>query len=307
VTAARALALLAVAAMACDPAKQRRADSVELAQREARLEARLAAAADSGVDLSEPLARWILPPDLAEISGLAITADGRMLAHNDERALVTVIDPRRGSVLKRFAVGHAEMHADFEGITVADGHIYMITSNGKLYEFHERSDSAPVPYSLHDTQLGRECEFEGVAFDSAARALVMACKNVGTKGLKDHLVLYRWSLDGERASGIATVAVPLAPILRGRNWKDLHPSDITVDPVTGHYVLVAAQERALVELTPSGAVVRTFSLPENHVQSEGVAITRDGLLILSDEAKTGPASITLYRWRSTPAPTTGST
>jgi uncharacterized protein YjiK len=259
------------------------------------------------VNLAEPLARWILPEDLGEISGLALTADGRILAHNDERAMVTVIDPRRGAILRRFDVGHAEMHADLEGITVADGHIYMVTSNGRLYEFHERGDSDPVPYALHDTQLGKECEFEGVAFDSAARALVLACKNVSTKALKDHLVLYRWSVETDGPARLTTVSIPLAQVVRGNDWKDLHPSDITVDPATGNYVIVAAQERALVELTPSGTVVRTLSLPENHVQSEGVAITPDGLLIVSDEAKTGPATITLYRWRPAPASTVGST
>jgi uncharacterized protein YjiK len=305
--AARIALLAALAGAACAPGGGGNADSVELAAREARLEARLAAGSDTAVNLATPVARWILPPDLGEISGLALTADGRVLAHNDERTTVTVIDPRRGAILKRFVVGHAEMHADLEGITVAGEHIYMVTSNGRLYGFHEGGGATSVPYSMVDTQLGRECEFEGVAFDSTAQALVLACKNVGTKALKDHLVLYRWSLDAHGPANVSTISVPLAQVVRGHDWKELHPSDITVDPSTGNYVIVAAQERALIELTPTGTVVRTLSLPQNHVQTEGVAITPDGLLIVSDEAKTGPATITLYRWRQAPASTMGST
>jgi uncharacterized protein YjiK len=309
VTAARALLVLVVlATAACGPGRGGQADSVVLAERAARLAAKLAAPGDSGPDLGKPLAKWLLPDNLGEISGIALTPDGRLLAHNDERARVTVIDPRRGAILKHFAVGHDELHADLEGITVAEGHIYMITSNGMLYQFHERHDTAPVPYSLHDTQLGKECEFEGVAYDSTLDALIMACKRVGTKGLKDHLVLYRWSLNSQAAQHLTMVTVPMEHVTRGRDWgNELHPTDIAVDPSTGHYVIVAAQDHAIIELTPSGSVVRTLDLPDRHKQTEGIAITPDGLLILSDEAKTGPATLTLYRWRSAPASTVGST
>jgi uncharacterized protein YjiK len=305
---ARIVVVALAAGAACGPmGGGRRADSVELAAREARLSARLAGPPDSSANLGKPVARWILPEALDEISGLALTGDGHLLTHNDERAVVTVLDPRRGALVGRFAVGNAQMHGDFEGITVAEGHVYMVTSKGTLYEFPVGNDSSPVPYSLHDTQLAKECEFEGVAFDSAAHALVLACKRVGSKDLKDHLVLYRWSLDGDVGNRLTTVTVPMAQVLRGHDWQDLHPSDITVDPSSGNYVIVAAQEQALVELTPSGTVVRTIALPNSHKQAEGVAISPDGLLIVSDEANTGPATITLYRWRSSPAATVGST
>ena len=39
---------------------------------------------DKGEDKSKPVALWIMPAELREISGLALTADGRILAHDDE-------------------------------------------------------------------------------------------------------------------------------------------------------------------------------------------------------------------------------
>jgi hypothetical protein len=42
-----------------------------------------------------------------EISGIAFTADGRLLAHGDEHALVWQLDPGSGKVLKRFGLGRA--------------------------------------------------------------------------------------------------------------------------------------------------------------------------------------------------------
>ena len=73
----------------------------------ARLTESLAGAALRKSDKDEPIARWLLPPELAEISGLALTPDGRLFAHNDETARITEIDYRRGTVIKHFSVGRA--------------------------------------------------------------------------------------------------------------------------------------------------------------------------------------------------------
>jgi len=90
-------------------------------------------------------------------------------------------------------------------------------------------------------------------------------------------------------------------VIGSNSWKGLHPSDIAVDPATGHYVLVAAQEKALIEITPSGEVVRAIPLPGKHGQAEAVALTPDGILIIGDEATNRPAALTLYRWPLTAA------
>jgi len=283
---------------ACRPtprAARSRSETAELAAREQRLATRLA---NTGAERNEPVARWILPPDLGEISGLATTPDGRLLAHNDERGRISVIDPKRGALLKRFSIGATggEAQADFEGITVADNHIYLLTSNGVLYEFEEGEDGERVRYTVHDTRLGNECEFEGVAFDPGSGSLLLSCKSVGTKDLRDQLVIYRWNLQTTDASRLSTLAIPLARVSGSNGWKSLHPSDITVDPPSGNYVLVASKENALVEITPSGDVLRSRPLPGKHRQPEGVAITSEGILIIGDEGANRSATITLYRW-----------
>jgi uncharacterized protein YjiK len=71
---------------------------------------------------------------------------------------------------------------------------------------------------------------------------------------------------------------------------------MTIDPATRNYVVIASHEKGLAVLTPDGEVVRSEPLPGDHRQPEGVAITRDGILILSDEANVKPAAMTLYRW-----------
>lgn len=267
----------------------------EMAAREKRIADSLAApATDSSAQ--SPIAVWVLPAELAEISGLTTMPDGLLLAHDDELGRVGVIDPRKGSLVRRFSLGD-RARDDFEGITLVGDTVYMMTSNGVLYRFRAGADGAEVAYETRDTNLGKECEFEGVAFDASSSSFVLACKTVRVKELQDQLLFYRVSVVDPSAAPVP-LGIPLARAIGGNDWKSLHPSDITVDPATGHYIVIASQERALLEITPAGEVVRSEPLSDRHKQPEGVTITHDGLLVVSDEARKGAASITLYRWRS---------
>jgi uncharacterized protein YjiK len=268
-------------------------DSASLDARMARLTESLAHP-DSGEAQGKPIARWLLP-GLAEISGLALTPDGRLFAHNDESAQITEIDYRRGVVIKHFFVGEKDLYGDFEGLTCVGDRFFLLASDGTLFEFREGAEGERVDYTMHDTHLGKECEFEGVAYDSTANAIILACKNPDATQFKDMLVLYRYPLDGA-GEETSQFTVPYAEAIGKNSWKQLRPTDIAVDPSNGNYVLVAAQEKALVVLTPAGTVVLSRPLGGRHPQSEGIAITRDHILIISDEATNGPATITLYHW-----------
>lgn len=270
-------------------------DSTELDARVNRLNETLAKA-DLSEEKGKPVARWILPNELAEISGLALTPDGRLFAHSDESAQITELDYRRGTVIKQFFVGKQGFKADFEGLAFAEDRFFLLASEGTLYEFQEGANGERVDYRVHDTHLGKECEFEGVAYDSAASGLVLACKNVGVTKLKGRIVLYRFALGDSGAGKLSEVTVPFAAAIGKNDWKQVRPTDITMDPWSGNFVLVAAQEQALLQITPLGEVVFSRPLGKRHPQSEGVAITRDSILIISDEAVKGPATLTLYHW-----------
>lgn len=285
---------------ACDRrGKISETEAAELASREKRLAARLAGS-EADTTGSGILARWVLPAELKEISGLAVTATGSLLAHNDEQGRVFVIDPKRGVVTKQFMLGKGDLRGDFEAIAVNGAEIFMLVSNGTIYRFREGSDGQSVPYNTIDTKLGRECEFEGLAIDAAEGLLLMPCKNVSKKGPRGQLVIYRWSLRGGPMQQPSMLTVPLSLLIGPNGWKSLHPSDMAIDPGTRNYVLIAAQEKALIQITPGGDVISAGPLPEPSEQAEGIAITSDGILIISDEGNRSVATITLYRW---PLPT----
>ena len=275
-----------------DAAQLRETERTRLAELDHRLKL-----ADADPMRVSPVAKWMMPVELREISGLALTSDGRLLTHDDNVGTIYVLDPRSGIVLKQFYLGSGGVRGDFEAIATAGPDIYLLDSNGTIYHFREGAQGAGVPFTTFDTRLGKECEFESMVYQRDSGWLVMPCKKATNKKLQDQLVIYRVRVAGAAAPKLSMMTIPLAQIIGANGWKSLHPSDMTIDPATGNYVLIASHEKALVEITPAGQVVRAGPLPGVHQQPEGVAITNDSILIVSDEENKTPAAITLYRWR----------
>jgi len=293
------LLLLSLLAPTVGCRKTREAQAAELRQlertRTQSLQKRLAKA-DANPDKAAPVAMWYLPSELKEIAGLALTKDGHVLTHDDNIARIFEIDPKSGIVDNEFTVG-VGVQGDFESIAVAKDEIFLLNSTGMLYRFRKGTTGAGVPFTFVDLGLGHQCEFESMAYEADSDWLVMPCKGSTPKKLKDYLVIYRWRLQGPDSSRLTMMTVPLAEITARTGWKGFHPSDMTIDPETGNYVIISSHEKGLVEMTPAGVVERAGPIPGDHGQPEGVAITPDRILIISDEASKKPASITLYRWR----------
>ena len=299
-TVARGLVLLVCAlpcVTACRQTPQAKAAQVRAVEATRKQElARRIAMADANPAKALPVAMWIMPPELREISGLALTPRGTVLTHDDNVARVYEIDPKTGIMLKRFSLA-GDRRGDFEAITIAGPDIYLLESKGKIYKFKEGADGQQVPYTVYDTRLGKECEFESMAFEADSSRLLLVCKKFLTKKAPHELLIYRLPLPLRDPSAMTTLKVSIGDVVGSNGWKNFHPSDINIDPVTGNYVIIASREKGLVVITPDGDVVRSVPLPGDHRQPEGVAITPDSLLMVSDEANVKPPAITLYRWR----------
>lgn len=237
-----------------------------------------------------------LPRPLREISGLAMTADHRLLAHNDEAGIVFEIDVRDGSVVKEFQLADlaAPVADDFEGIAVAGGWIYLVTSAGRLYECREGAAGESVLFQVYATGAGRDCEIEGLAHDEGRRELLLMCKNARSDGLRGGLGIFRWSIDEKALSGERTV-VPVGDLARRIGMNRFHPSGIERHPASGNWFVVAARQAAIAEVTPGGQVldVRRFEAPW-HRQVEGIAFAPDGALIVADEGGRARGTVTVY-------------
>lgn len=242
-----------------------------------------------------PIAMWIMPPQLREISGLALTSRGTVLTHDDNAGRIYEIDPRTGVLRKGFSL-QGNQKEDFEAITIAGNDIYLMASDGKLFQFREGADGQQVPFNMFDTHLGKQCEFESLAYEADSARLVMVCKRLLDKKAGKELLIFRLPFPLNAAT-FSSIHVPIQDVIGSNKWKNFRPSDITIDPFTKNYVIIASKEKGLVVVTPDGDVVLTEPLPGDHRQAEGVAITPDSILLISDESNVKPAAITAYKWR----------
>jgi uncharacterized protein YjiK len=297
---ARGLVLIACALPcvgACRETPQARAAQAKAlgATRIKTFETRLRLAdADSSTTL--PVAMWLMPPELREISGLAITPRGTVLTHDDNVGRVYEIDPKTGILLKGFSLKDG-VRGDFEAITIAGTDVYLLESKGKIYKFQEGKDAEQVPYTVYDTGLKKDCEFESMVYEPDSSRLVLVCKRILIKPAPHEMLIYRIPLPLGDRSAMTTLRIPIEDVIGSNKWKNFHSSDINIDPITKNYVIISSNQKGLVVMKPDGEVVRSEPLPGDHRQPEGVAVTKDSLLMVSDESNVKPAAITLYRWR----------
>jgi uncharacterized protein YjiK len=249
-------------------------------------------------DFESPAATFEMPGRLDEISGLAISADGRLFGHNDERGTVHEIDRTSGEVGKRFSIGDPPLDGDFEGLAVAGERFFLVTSAGLLHEFREVGDRETSPHRVTDLGIGGACEVEGLDYDARSDALLVACKISSPE--RGSLVVHRVPLDPRRPRP-APLEISRAQLAAFDLRTEFQPSSVAVTPA-GTLLLVSAAPEALIEVDGGGRVVAGVDLPgRRHPQTEGLAFGQDGTLYLSDEQNGQPGHITAYApSRSTP-------
>jgi uncharacterized protein YjiK len=252
-------------------------------------------------DLDEaPSTRIELPPELAEVSGLAFTEDGRLLAHGDERAVIYQIDFPSGKVVKRFAIGDAggPLLGDFEDIQVVGDRVFLVTSAGVLLEAREGRDGETVPVARRTRGLGGACEVEGLSWDQASSSMLMLCKQAQGKRWKDHLVILAVNTSTGEFEPEPRVTVSQADLKRATGVKQFAGSAMVRDPRSGSRILVSGPAHAYAEIDAAGKVLAGGQLhSKRHRQPEGLAIAPDHTLLISDEAAGGKATITGYASR----------
>ena len=248
-------------------------------------------------DLKKPARHFKLPKRLREVSGLTVLAENRLLAHDDERGVVVELDYRTGSIVKAFALGDQRdpVADDFEGIAAAEGRLYLVSSEGRLYEFGEGADGEAVLYNLYATGIGRAYEIEGLAYDPAQRVLLLVSKNPKSPKQAGLIAIYRWSVDTKQLATVDRILLEAAALARRIGRKRFQPSGIERHPVSGNYVLVAARQHAVAEITPQGQVLAVAELAaRRHPQAEGISFAADHTLIIADEGAGKRARLTFY-------------
>lgn len=241
--------------------------------------------------------QWKLPDKLNEISGLALTGDSRLLAVTDEAAIVYELDYAEGRLVKAFALGEPTVRGDFEGIAHGQGRVWLMTSEGSIYESAEGEDGERVTFDEYRTGLGEFCEFEGLAFRQSDRVLLLLCKKVRKKSGLEGLAIFAWSTASREVDRAKTMALPHREIAAALRRTRLSPSGMAIAPQGGNLLIVAARQTAVIELAPNGDFrdARALPLAVRHRQLEGIEILPAGDILVADEGGEHRARLAVYR------------
>ena len=231
-----------------------------------------------------------LPKPLREISGLTEMPDGSLLAVADEKAHIYRIDMQARLVEKLTKFGDPVKKGDFEGISLVDEHLYVVTSNGVLWRKELRADAKD--YSKFKTGIGKLCEVEGLTAWEPRQLLLVLCKQGRHPSTRGKLTIYGWSIAEQ-----TLLPEPIIQLVyRDAGLPQLHPSGLSFSADRQRLFIVAAKEQSFIELNLDGSVARggRFPFPATHTQTEGVVITAGNTLYLADEGGKDRGRVTQY-------------
>lgn len=257
---------------------------------------------------SPPTSQVRLPAELREISGLAVSADGRVFANGDEEGTVYQLDPQSGRVTKRFSLAatgsdpdlgkksrDGRLVGDFEDIALVGDRFFLVSSNGVLLEFAEAQDGGSVSYRAYPTGLEQVCEVEGLAHDVSTESLLLLCKTMRDKSERQQVAVYAWSLADRRLGNTPRLVVPWSALGQVTGSKGFNGSAVALTPSGRSLLIVAGPQQLFAEVRLDGTPLRGGSLEKGtHPQPEGLAFLPDGTLLMASEGGKGEAVLTRY-------------
>ena len=239
--------------------------------------------------LDRPDAAFALPTALVEISGLTTLGPDRLVAVQDEDGLLFVLDRETGAVLAEVPFAGS---GDYEGVERVGEAVWVLESDGTLYEVTGLGDGAPRT-ARYETSLPPRCDAEGLGYEPATATggrLLIACKEDPGPELSGARAIYAFDLREKRLSDR-----PVFLLDRGRlddGGRSFMPSALAVHPRTGAVFVLSAVRRALAVLSPEGELTAALALPAHlYGQPEALTFLPDGTLFLANEGGGGAATL----------------
>jgi uncharacterized protein YjiK len=270
----------------------------------------------AGYNFKSPDASVIMPAVLQEISGITYIDTSTLGCIQDEKGILFFYDILRNEISRQ---KEFYSNGDYEGIARIEDTIYVLRSDGVLYEIADfKSDNIIVtPFK---TEIPSK-DNEGLCYDGESDRLLIACKENTGKGdlSKDNRYIFGFDLTSKNMimepeftfdiDGLKEFAktnnidLPLKNSKRGLAVEaDLkfQASGIAIHPFTGKLYLLSAEDHMLFIFDKSGSVQHMIRL--NQVmfnQPEGITFLENGDMFISNEGPgKGPATLLRFNYKS---------
>lgn len=226
---------------------------------------------------------------LQEISALSPTeVPGIFLGLNDEEGTIYFIDSKKNGAIVNKINFHGK--GDFEGVEMAGKCLYAVKSNGTVYEIGCYDGNRPAIES-YNTPLSKSDDVEGLCYDPARKALLLACKGDPQMDSLRHIWafdLYSKELSSSPVYTLDPKAVNQLVDYEGEEKHDFFsPSGIAIHPKSKDIYLISTALKRLVVLDyQTGAIRYAVHLDKKLLpQPEGISFDSEGNLYISSEGK----------------------
>lgn len=250
---------------------------------------------------------------LNEISGLTFSSSqNQIIAINDELGVIYHLNSTNGNIVKSTLFAKK---GDYEGIELVDNDIYIINSQGELYQ-----SSLQDQYQTKKIVLPfkKRNDIEGLAYLVSSRKLLIACKAWMKFGSEDfnvkHKSIYSFDLKTQKLDESPYLIIDpenlvkfykdtqklfskgsKSVLLSERRIRSFAPSAIALHPVSGDLFVLSSSAQCLIIFDSSNKLKSIQLLDKKvHRQPEGICFDTDCNLYISNEAKNKIAMLYVY-------------
>ncbi|NCD34501.1 MAG: hypothetical protein EOL87_13940 [Spartobacteria bacterium] len=264
-------------------------------------------------NLASPDAIYSLPDPLREISALAYVDSESLICVQDEDGTLFTFNPETKRITKTQPF---DKKGDYEGIAKVGSTIYVLRSDGDLFEITDYSSEKPHT-TRYKTGIPAKNN-EGLCHDPTKDRLLIAAKSKSGKGtaFNDKRMVYAFSLKTKKTSEKPVITFDLQDITqflqnaginipqkkkkKHGNILSFTPSAIGIHPSTGDLYVLSGSSRFLFVFNMEGAILYANNLDHTLFnQAEGITFSPSGDMFISNEARNGkPATILLFKNQS---------
>jgi hypothetical protein len=248
-------------------------------------------------DLENPDLRDKLPRRLEEVSGVTAISSTKVACVQDEDGIVFIYDLEQQAVTRKIPFGP---DGDYEELVLAEDALFVLRSDGVLYELRDWSDQLRV--TTHDLGIPAR-DSEGLGFDSRQRRLLIAPKRQPGAGraAKNTRPVFAFDLtqkrllpepvfefDVHQLRSFADARGLKIPKQRDKKGKKrllrFLPASIAVHPSTREIFVLSGVDRVLASFARRGAVTGYALLDRDLFrQPEGIAFLPNGDMVVTNE------------------------
>ncbi|MDP3444526.1 MAG: SdiA-regulated domain-containing protein [Ignavibacteria bacterium] len=265
-------------------------------------------------NFSKPDLSLVLPDILHEVSGITYINPTTIACVQDELGIIFLYDFTEGKIKRQLTFSE---DGDYEGITKVGNRLYVLRSDGNLYEISDY-ESNIFKVKFYSTGISAK-DNEGLCYDEQRNRLLIASKsNISKESeFKDKRVIYGFDLNSKKLYKSPAfyfdinviydfmiknkIDIPTKTKKKSGNTEPnlkFRTSAIAINPISKKLFLLSATDHLLFIFNVDGKVEHIEQLnPKLFNKAEGITFLENGDLIISNEGENNKPTLLLFNYK----------